>query len=275
MFTPVLKSSAQSFAPSSGKERIILMDALRGLALLGIITANLASFSGYAYLSPEARQALPSFTLDKLVDPLLHVFIDSKFSTIFSMLFGIGFALQLEKARAKGVVFRPYFAKRMLLLLTLAVLHAYLLWFGDILRYYALAGLSLLLVAPGRKKAAVPAWCWPLSSRRSLYPQRSGVVFSAGTGDLSCRVFSTPSVTGTYGRYWLPTGSWMRSATSGRDSPDDCLHHGKVLIGFWMGKRGFSASPKSTGRCSNAGSGEDSCWVCRAVSPTGPLKPDN
>jgi uncharacterized protein len=56
------------------------------------------------------------------------------------MLFGVGFALQLEKTHARRVVFRSYFARRMLLLLTLGCLHAYLLWFGDICVFTAWPG---------------------------------------------------------------------------------------------------------------------------------------
>jgi uncharacterized protein len=247
MFTPVQKPSPQAFAPASGKERISLMDALRGLALLGIITANLPSFSGYVHLSPEARQALPTFALDRLLDPLLHILIASKFSTIFSMLFGVGFAMQLEKARAQGVVFRPYFAKRMLLLLTLAVLHAYLLWFGDILRYYALAGLSLLLVAHWTEKKILLAG---LVLAGVVTPVlfiliEAVLYFPPVPGDLSWQGIFDAFRQGTYGQvlaanwqldevrnFWQGTPLTIASTT------------GKVLIGFWMGKKGLFRQPE-------------------------------
>src|SRR5688500_16392112 len=73
------------------------------------------------------------------------------------MLFGVGFAMQLVKARAQGDIFRPYYANRKQLLLTLAGLRAYLVSFGDILRYYALAGLILLLVAHWTEKKILRA----------------------------------------------------------------------------------------------------------------------
>jgi uncharacterized protein len=247
MFTPVLKSSAQSFAPSSGKERIILMDALRGLALLGIITANLASFSGYAYLSPEARQALPSFALDKLVDPLLHVFIDSKFSTIFSMLFGIGFALQLEKARAKGVVFRPYFAKRMLLLLTLACLHAYLLWFGDIIRFYALAGLSMLLVAHWtEQKLLLAGLVLTVFITPVLFILNEAVLYHPpAPGDLSLQGILNAFRHGTYGQVLAANWQLDEIRNFWQSAPLTIASTtGKVLIGFWMGKKGLFSQPE-------------------------------
>jgi uncharacterized protein len=247
MFTPVQQPPPQAFAPSSGKERISLMDALRGLALLGIITANLPSFSGYVHLSPEARQALPTFALDWLIDPLLHILIASKFSTIFSMLFGVGFAMQLEKARAQGVVFRPYFAKRMLLLLTLAVLHAYLLWFGDILRYYALAGLSLLLVAHWTEKKILLAGLVLAGVVTPVFFILIEAVwyFPPVPGDLSWQEIVNAFRQGTYGQvlaanwqldevrnFWQGTPVTIASTT------------GKVLIGFWMGKKGLFRQPE-------------------------------
>lgn len=247
MCTFVQKPSAESFAPSSGKERILLMDALRGLALLGIITANLASFSGYAYLSPEARQALPTLALDRLVDPLLRIFIDTKFSTIFSMLFGVGFALQLEKARAKGVVFRPYFAKRMLLLLTMACMHAYLLWFGDILRFYALAGLSLLLVAHWtEKKLLVAGLVLTVVITPIIFILNEAVLHhTAAPTDLSLNGLLNAFRYGTYGQvlaahwqldevrnFWQGAPLTIASTT------------GKVLIGFWIGKKGIFSQPE-------------------------------
>lgn len=247
MFTPVQKPSAESFAPASGKERIVLMDALRGLALLGIITANLGSFSGYAYLSPEARQALPTFALDRLVDPLLHIFIASKFSTIFSMLFGVGFALQLEKARVKGVVFRPYFAKRMLLLLTLACLHAYLLWFGDILRFYALAGLSLLLVAHWtEKKLLLAGLVLTVVVTPVIFILNEAVLYHPpAPGDLSLQGILSAFRHGTYGQVLAANWQLDEVRNFWQGAPLTIASTtGKVLIGFWMGKKGLFSQPE-------------------------------
>lgn len=247
MFTPIQKISAESFAPSSGKERIALMDGLRGLALLGIITANLASFSGYAYLSLEARQVLPSFALDRLIDPLLHVFIDSKFSTIFSMLFGVGFALQLEKALAKGVVFRPYFAKRTLLLLTLACLHAYLLWFGDILRFYALAGLSLLLVAhwPEKKLLRAGLVLTVILTPIIFILNESVLSHPSTQGDLSFQGILSAFRHGTYGQVLAANWQLDEVRNFWQGAPQTIASTtGKVLIGFWMGRKGIFRHPE-------------------------------
>jgi len=220
------------------------------MALLGIITANLASFSGYAFLSPEARQALPTFALDGFVDPLLRIFIDTKFSTIFSMLFGVGFALQLEKAQAKGVIFRPYFAKRMLLLLTLACLHAYLLWFGDILRFYALAGLSLLLVAHWtEKKLLIAGLVLTVVITPVIFIINEAVVFFPPVPrDLSPQGILSAFRHGTYGQ--VLAANWQLDEV--RNFWQGALltissTTGKVLIGFWMGKKGLFSRPEKHG----------------------------
>jgi uncharacterized protein len=246
-FTPVQKTLAESFAPVSGKERIPLMDGLRGLALLGIITANLASFSGYAYLSPEARQDLPYFALDHLVDPLLHIFIGSKFSTIFSMLFGVGFALQLEKARAKGIVFKLYFVKRMLLLLTLACLHAYLLWFGDIMRFYALAGFSLLLVAHWtEKKLLIAGLVLSVVLTPVIFILNEAVLYHPPRlGDLSLQGVLNAFKHGTYGKVLAANWQLDEVRNFWQGAPLTIASTtGKVLIGFWMGKKGIFSEPE-------------------------------
>jgi len=250
MITPLHKPLDDTFAPASGAERIALLDALRGLALLGIVTANLWSFSGYGYLSPQARQALPTFALDRLVDPLLHVLIDTKFSTLFSMLFGIGFALQFEKARAKRVMFHPYFSRRMLLLLTLASLHAYLLWYGDILRFYALAGLSLLLAAHwSTKQVLVTGLLLTLVVTPVLFILNALVLdHLPAAGDLSLPGILNAFRQGTYAQ--VLAANWqlddVRNFRQGA-SLTIASTTGKVLIGYWMGRKGIFSQPQPYG----------------------------
>jgi uncharacterized protein len=54
--------------------------------------------------------------------------------------------MQLKRAEEKGIAFPRYFFRRMIILFLIACLHAYLLWFGDIIRYYAIGGMFLLLL---------------------------------------------------------------------------------------------------------------------------------
>jgi uncharacterized protein len=72
-------------------------------------------------------------------------FVQGKFYTLFSMLFGMGFAIQLERAAARGAGFGGVYARRLLALLGFGLVHGVLIWAGDILVPYALVGFALLL----------------------------------------------------------------------------------------------------------------------------------
>ncbi len=121
---------------STQESRIESVDGLRGFALLGIIIANIP----YQTNSPVTGE------LDSLMTFLFHFLIDKKFITIFSILFGFGFYIQMQRAAEKNVAFGKYFAFRMLLLFGIGSLHAFLIWNGDIIRTYAAGGLFLLLL---------------------------------------------------------------------------------------------------------------------------------
>ncbi|MBL7472108.1 DUF418 domain-containing protein [Robertkochia sediminum] len=122
--------------PTTKQERITAVDALRGFALLGIILANL----------PWAGDRVVHSDLDETMN-FVHLFlIQSKFITIFSILFGFGFYIQFERSLKGGARFNRYFMIRMTLLFLIGCLHGYLIWMGDIIRTYALCGMLLLLV---------------------------------------------------------------------------------------------------------------------------------
>lgn len=128
-----------------------LLDALRGFALFGVLLVNLRALSLYDFLPPEARAALPSAGMDALLAPLMASLVDGTSITLFSLLFGVGFAIQSQRAQGRPGGTARY-VRRLLLLLGIGLVHAYVLWWGDILRYYALLG--LLLVPLSR----LPAW---------------------------------------------------------------------------------------------------------------------
>lgn len=128
-------------APAAGPERIDLIDALRGFALAGVLLVNLDSFTLYDYLDDAARAALPSATLDSMLRRWLDVFANDKAITLFSLLFGLGFAVQLERADARGAPGLRLYLRRVAVLGLFGLIHAYLLWWGDILLIYALLAL--------------------------------------------------------------------------------------------------------------------------------------
>jgi uncharacterized protein len=129
-------------APVAQRDRLELLDALRGFALAGVLLVNLRDYSLYALLDDAQRTALASAGWDRWLDPLIDGLVGGKAMTLFALLFGVGFALQLP-ADADPTAQRR-FARRMVVLLGFGLLHAWLFWWGDILRYYALLGLLLL-----------------------------------------------------------------------------------------------------------------------------------
>jgi len=131
-----------SLQPVQTNERETFMDVLRGFAILGIFIANLGSFSWYnesAHLT--GPMLLP--VLDHKMEFLHHMFIEGKFYSIFSLLFGWGIARQFKRADAKGVNALPTVRRRLLFMLLLGAVHL-LIWPGDIVFFYALLGFLLL-----------------------------------------------------------------------------------------------------------------------------------
>ena len=134
-----------NLAPVKSSERYIILDALRGFALLGICMANFPEFSLYTFLKAEAAAAFPSAGMDSITRYLLYVFVDGKFYTLFSLLFGIGFSIIISNAARKGANGFRIFYRRMFLLACIGFLHLMFIWSGDILMLYALLGMLLPL----------------------------------------------------------------------------------------------------------------------------------
>lgn len=132
-------SARAALGPTPSAERQRLVDVLRGLALLGILIVNMELFSapiteGWSTFDAPA---------DRLAEGFVIAFTQGKFYLLFSLLFGYGLALQMERARSAGANLRPRYHRRMVGLLVIGLLHAVLLFSGDILVTYALLGLLL------------------------------------------------------------------------------------------------------------------------------------
>ncbi len=128
---------------ASTAERIELLDALRGFALCGILLANILYWSGWIFMPPEQKIALAGEAGVAWQSFFHHALVDGKFYTLFSFLFGIGFALQLERLTKRGLDGLRIFRRRLLVLLAIGIIHMVLIWDGDILTLYALLGLLL------------------------------------------------------------------------------------------------------------------------------------
>lgn len=137
--------STNDISPVKTSERYVILDALRGFALLGICMANFPEFSLYTFLLPETVAAMPTAVADRITRYLLYIFVDGKFYTLFSLLFGIGFSIIIRNAERKGTNGFRIFYRRMGMLLLFGFLHLMFIWSGDILMLYALLGMLLPL----------------------------------------------------------------------------------------------------------------------------------
>lgn len=138
--TPGL-GSQRTAGPVTAEERIVPLDVLRGVALLGILPMNIQGFSmiGAAYINPTAYGDLRG--ANYWVWFISHLLADQKFMTIFSMLFGAGIVLMTMRIEDAGSRSAPIHYRRMAWLVLFGLLHGYLLWYGDILMTYGLCGL--------------------------------------------------------------------------------------------------------------------------------------
>ena len=138
------------------RDRIDALDALRGFALCGILLANMLYWSGWLFMKPEQRVALAGVEQVN-IEHFVHQFlIDGKFYTLFSLLFGMGFALQLQRLEKRGIDGVRIYYRRVLILLGFGLIHVTLIWDGDILTLYALLGLLLPLFRNWSERAL--AW---------------------------------------------------------------------------------------------------------------------
>lgn len=132
------------------RERILALDTLRGVAVGGILLANIFVFVGLNFMPPDRVAALPTARADHIAVLAEHVFVDGKFYSVFSLLFGIGFGLQLTRGGAAAV---PRFRRRLRILLGIGAIHAFLIWAGDILMLYALLGFTMPWIARKSNRA--------------------------------------------------------------------------------------------------------------------------
>lgn len=134
-----------NISPVKSSERHVILDVLRGIALGGICLANFGEFSLYTFQPKEVVEAMPTAEADNIVKFIQYVFIDGKFYTLFSLLFGIGFSIIISNATKKGGNGMEIFYRRMGILLLIGLFHLLFLWAGDILILYAVIGLLLPL----------------------------------------------------------------------------------------------------------------------------------
>jgi uncharacterized protein len=140
--------------PVAASERIGSLDVLRGFALLGILLVNMGFFS-HTWVTGVTGTLRCETALDHAAEFVIIWLGTSKFYVLFSFLFGLGFSIQLIRWQARGEGGAGRMIRRLLALMGFGLLHALLIWNGDILFLYALFGLILILFRNAKPRTLV------------------------------------------------------------------------------------------------------------------------
>lgn len=199
-----------NLSPVSASKRHIFLDALRGFALLGVCLANYPEFSLYTFQPDSVVAAMQSAEIDGCVKFFMFLFVDGKFYTLFSLLFGIGFSIIISHAAERGADGFRIFYRRMIILALIGCTHLMLIWSGDILLLYAVLGMLLPLFrnVSDRKILIVAAICLLLPVLIDTICEKKGIFLAAYP----------------YGKWWEYAtlygineenfGTWLRDAMS-------------------------------------------------------------
>lgn len=136
--------SGADAAKAAAHDRLLSLDFIRGIAVMGILWANIVGFGQpmTAYMYPDAF-AVPHGQTSDWLWVLQFVLIDGKMRGLFTLLFGAGLMLFMEKAWARGQT-RWLQARRLCWLLAFGLIHFYFIWKGDILVLYSIAGIAAM-----------------------------------------------------------------------------------------------------------------------------------
>ncbi|GED15762.1 DUF418 domain-containing protein [Aneurinibacillus migulanus] len=126
--------------PITKKDRIISLDIIRGIALFGILLINVPAFIIMMENSPQPDMS----GFNGILHALVEAFIEKKFFSIFSFLFGVGFYIFVSRAEERGDRYYLRYVRRLLALLLFGIINALFIFWGDILHIYALFGFVLL-----------------------------------------------------------------------------------------------------------------------------------
>jgi uncharacterized protein len=157
--------------PLPVNERILTLDVVRGFALLGILIMNMPGFTNSFFIEADGTH-LWTQPWDQGAELVRDMLFSGKFNSMFSLLFGIGFTIQLSRLQAREPERAvAIYSRRLLALLGFGLIHAMVFWTGDVLHIYALLGFLLLLLrnVSNRMVYVLIALCL-------VYPAISGII---------------------------------------------------------------------------------------------------
>nr|WP_164670404.1 DUF418 domain-containing protein [Virgibacillus doumboii] len=141
-------------SPLRGSDRLTWIDAARGFAILGIFVVNIGAFSAPYFLYGGEDDAWTS-TVDQYTQAFIDIFFQASFYTLFSILFGFGLQILKERLVEKNIDVIPFLFRRLFILIGFGMVHAFLIWHGDILLSYGVVGLFFLLFVHRRAKTLI------------------------------------------------------------------------------------------------------------------------
>ncbi|MGV6487965.1 MULTISPECIES: DUF418 domain-containing protein [Stenotrophomonas] len=270
-----VKPVSPTLQPVAAGDRIEVIDILRGVALLGILLMNMEALSGpldlaFTGIDPHWQG------LDYWVDAAVYVLVQGKFFTLFSLLFGAGFAIMAQRAEAARRDFTTFYLRRSGGLLLIGLCHALLVWSGDILVIYALVSLPLLATreAPQRWLPAMgvatylcaAAMMLLLGAMLGLVGQVEGDGGALGSamaqGQQTVELQRQAYGHGSFGQAVAQRASDLGTALSGAliIGPEVL---GMFLLGSWFARSGALADPARFERLYR--------WLRRGALPVGLL----
>ncbi|ENH95656.1 hypothetical protein J416_15042 [Gracilibacillus halophilus YIM-C55.5] len=144
--------------PLAQNQRLPWIDAARGFAIFGIFVVNLLSFHApyFLYGNQVSYWGASDASIWHMI---IDIFFQASFYSLFSFLFGFGMQIIFENVKQKIDKPRKLMARRLVMLLLFGIVHAFLIWYGDILITYSIIGFLLLLFVYRKN---VTLWTWAL-----------------------------------------------------------------------------------------------------------------
>ncbi len=209
---------------AADKGRIATLDIVRGVGVLGILAMNIVAFAMpvAAYTNPLA------YGTESAVDLASYAFnfvlVDGRMRGLFSFLFGASMLLVIERAQARDENVASVHFRRMIVLVLFGAIHFYLIWFGDILFGYALAGMAAFIfrdLGPARLIG------WGTAFVLVHFVLMASIAFSAA--ELS-EAIARPGASAEALLQWRSATGWVRIPT-----PAELSQQMALYLGPWSG----------------------------------------
>jgi uncharacterized protein len=246
-------------APVPSAQRIAAVDVVRGLALFGVLLINLLWHADIV-IPGRVLARLPTADIDAWLAPVLHWLWHGKAQALFSLLFGFGFAAMIDRLERRGAPADRLYARRLSVLLVVGFAHLFLVWFGDILHTYALAGFGLLLLRRARTEVLVG-----LGLILSLFSFLAADLYLAGHPALDARLAEADRwgraarwaiwQGGDYGRYVanMVEAVWREYLSAPLFPALTATALGRFLLGAAIFRLGWLAEPERARRLARRG----------------------